>query len=57
MPHVEKLADLPVPLPIFHVTSLGTIEGGLTLRAVYWSWRSGEAIALHIMQHFGIITV
>jgi hypothetical protein len=30
MPHVEKLADLPMLLPtIFPLTSLGTIQGGL----------------------------
>ena len=35
MPHVEKLADLPVLLlPIFPLTSLGTIQSGLTLGAV-----------------------
>jgi hypothetical protein len=35
MPHVEKLADLLVLLlPIFPLTSLGTIQGGLTYTAV-----------------------
>jgi hypothetical protein len=36
MPHVEKLADLPVLLlpPIFPLTSLGTIQGGLALSAI-----------------------
>jgi hypothetical protein len=35
MPHVEKLADLPVLLPpIYFLTSLGTIHGGMTLSAV-----------------------
>jgi hypothetical protein len=36
MPHVEKLADLPVLLPstIFPLTSLGTIQGGLADSAV-----------------------
>jgi hypothetical protein len=31
MPHVEKLADLPVLLlpPIFPLTSPGTVQGGL----------------------------
>jgi hypothetical protein len=30
MPHVEKLADLPVLLlPIYPLTSPGTIDGGL----------------------------
>jgi hypothetical protein len=31
---VEELADLLVLLPIFCLTSLGTIQGGLALRAV-----------------------
>jgi hypothetical protein len=36
VPHVEKLADLSVPLlPIFLRTSLGTIRGGLASRAVH----------------------
>jgi hypothetical protein len=35
MPHVEKLADfLVLLLPIFSLTSLGTIQGGLALSAV-----------------------
>jgi hypothetical protein len=35
MPHVEKLADLLVLLlPIFPLTSLGTIQSGLALSAV-----------------------
>jgi hypothetical protein len=36
MPHVEKLADfLVVPLlPIFPLTRLGTIQGGLACSAV-----------------------
>ena len=35
MPHVEKLADLLVlRLPIFLLTSKGTIHGGLALSAV-----------------------
>jgi hypothetical protein len=35
MPHVEKLADLLVLLlPIFPLTSLGTVQGGLALSAV-----------------------
>jgi hypothetical protein len=36
MPHVEKLADfLVLLLPIFLLTSLGTIRGGLALSAVH----------------------
>ena len=35
MPHVEQLADLLVLLlPIYLLTSLGTIQGGLTCSAV-----------------------
>jgi hypothetical protein len=35
MPHVEKLADFLVPLlPIFPLTSLGTVQGGLAYSAV-----------------------
>jgi hypothetical protein len=35
MPHIEMLADLLVLfLPIFSLTSLGTIQGGLALSAV-----------------------
>jgi hypothetical protein len=35
MPHVEKLAYFLVPLlPIFPLTSLGAIQGGLALSAV-----------------------
>jgi hypothetical protein len=35
MPHIEKLADLSVLLlPIFPLTSPGTIQGGLALSAV-----------------------
>jgi hypothetical protein len=35
MPHTEKLADfLVLLLPIFPLTSLGTIHGGLARRAV-----------------------
>jgi hypothetical protein len=35
MPHVEKLADLLVLLPpIYLLTSLGTIQGGLACSAV-----------------------
>jgi hypothetical protein len=35
MPHVEKLADFLVLLPpIFPLTSLGTIQGGLAYSAV-----------------------
>jgi hypothetical protein len=34
MPHVEKLADLLVLPPIFPLTSLGTIQGGLAYSAV-----------------------
>jgi hypothetical protein len=35
MPHVEKLADLLVPLlPILPLTSLGTVQGGLARSAV-----------------------
>ena len=35
MPHIEMLADsLVLLLPIFPLTSLGTIHGGLALRAV-----------------------
>jgi hypothetical protein len=36
MPHVKKLADLPVLLlpPIYPLASLGTIQGGLALIAV-----------------------
>jgi hypothetical protein len=35
MPHVDELADfLVLLLPIFRLTSLGTIQGGLALSAV-----------------------
>jgi hypothetical protein len=35
MPHVEKLADVPVLLPpIYLLTSMGTIHGGMALSAV-----------------------
>jgi hypothetical protein len=34
MPHVEKLAEFLVLFPIFLLTSLGTIQGGLAYRAV-----------------------
>jgi hypothetical protein len=45
MPHVEKLADLPVLLhPIFPLTSLGTIQGGLAYRTV---------LELEIRRRFG----
>jgi hypothetical protein len=33
MPHVKKLADLFVLLPIFPLTSPGTVQGGLACRA------------------------
>jgi hypothetical protein len=44
MPHVEKLADFPVLLPIFHLTSLGTIQGGLAYRAVQLRRCYGSAV-------------
>jgi hypothetical protein len=35
MSHIEMLADLPVLLlPIFPLTSLGTVQGGLALSTV-----------------------
>jgi hypothetical protein len=34
MPHIEKLADLLMLLPIFPLTSPGTIQGGLACCAV-----------------------
>jgi hypothetical protein len=35
VPHVEKLADMPVLVPpIYLLTSMGTIQGGMALGAV-----------------------
>jgi hypothetical protein len=57
MLHVEKLAKFLVLLPpIFYLTSLGTIQGGLAA-AQYWSWRSGDATTLQMMQLLGMIAV
>jgi hypothetical protein len=59
MPHVEKLADLPVLLPpIYLLTSMGTIHGGTALSAVLEldtrHWIPGDATALQTMQLLGM---
>jgi hypothetical protein len=54
IPHVEKLADfLVLRLPIFLLTSLGTIQGGLAYSAVLEPEIrrfSGDSPALQVMQ-------
>jgi hypothetical protein len=58
MPHIEKLADLLVPLlPIYPLTSPGKNTAEWQEASQYWSWRSGDATAIQMMQLVGMIDV
>jgi hypothetical protein len=58
MSHVEKLADLFVLLaPIFLLTALERQYKADWHTEQYWSWRSGDTIALQMMQLLGMIAV